>query len=205
MKIVSTRDIGYGIVTGLTAGILGWLVLAFLQKGLPFGLGPAWLVFVLPILWVCGVQFGYFLGRWFLFFNEFGKYVAIGFTNFAVDAGIFNLLISLTHATQGIGVILEKSVSFVFAVTHSYFWNRHWSFGSNQQNTRREFMAFLGVNIMALAVNVGVTYFVIHGGRPDGFTPESWANIGAICGSAAALLFSFVGFKLVVFKQSNAL
>lgn len=201
MKIVTKLDILYAIVTGLTAGIIAWLVLTFLQSNLPFGFGPAWLVFVLPILWIGGVQLGYVLGRWFGFFNQFGKYVAIGFTNFAVDAGIFNLLLSFTHKTEGGPLVIQKTISFIFAVTHSYFWNRRWSFASAQANTRSEYIKFMLVNVIALAVNVGVAYLVVHSGRPATFTPEAWANIGAVAGSAAALIFSFVGFKIFVFDK----
>jgi hypothetical protein len=30
----------------------------------------------------------------------------------------------------------------------------------------------------------------------------SWANIGSIAGSAVALIFNFIGFRLAVFNQS---
>ncbi len=202
MQKISKTDILYGTITGLTAGIISWLVLTFLESKLPFGLGPAWLVFVLPILWICGVQMGYLLGSWFGFFNQFGKYVAIGFTNFAVDAGILNLLLSITHITQGPGYVVQKGVSFLVAVTHSYYWNRRWAFGSAQADTKREFSKFMIVNLIALVVNVSVAYLVVHTGRPASYTAEAWANIGAVIGSAAALIFSFVGFRLIVFKRT---
>ena len=31
--------------------------------------------------------------------------------------------------------------------------------------------------------------------------PESWANIGGVAGSAVALIFSFIGIRLIVFKK----
>ncbi|MDO8584467.1 MAG: GtrA family protein [bacterium] len=210
MRTLSKRDILSAMITGLTAGVIAWAVLVYLQKSLPLGFGPAWLVLVIPMLWLAGVQFGYFLGRWMTFFDQFGKYAAIGFTNFAVDAGVFNLLLSLTHVTAGPGYAAQKTASFVIAVTHSYAWNRWWAFHSRREvgtpteaseRGGRQFFKFLAVNILAAVINVGIATLVVsvlH--RPANFSPEVWANVGAIAGSAFALIFSFVGFRLVVFK-----
>ena len=201
MRTLSKRDILFATTTGLTAGLIAWAVLAYLQKSLPLGFGPAWLVLMIPTLWLAGVQLGYFLGRWLPFFDQFGKYAAIGFTNFAVDAGVFNLLISLTQVTAGPGYAAQKTASFVIAVTHSYGWNRWWAFESQQTDRKKEFFKFLAINILALIVNVGISTLMItilH--RPDTITPEVWANIGAVFGSACALIFSFLGLRLIVFK-----
>lgn len=206
---MSRRDIENALITGFTAGLLAWGVLAYLQKSLPFGFASAWLVLVIPMLWIAGVQFGYVLGRWFGFFNQFGKYVAIGFTNFAVDAGVFNLLLSITHTAEGPLLVVQKAISFIVAVTHSYFWNRRWAFGraptgaSGSQSMRAEFIKFMAVNLIALVFNVSTVYAVVHfGPRPLTATPEVWANVGAIAGSAVALIFSFIGFRLIVFKRA---
>ena len=204
MKRLSKRDIAYAIATGLTAGVLAWGVLTFLQRSLPLGFATAWLVLVIPLLWISSVQLGYILGRLFGFFNEFGKYVATGFTNFAVDAGVFNVLLSITHAPEGPLFVVQKSISFVVAVSHSYYWNRRWAFqraAAGSPSVRSEFTKFLTVNLIAMVVNVGVAYGVVHFAlRPATFSPEVWANIGAIAGAAAALIFNFIGFKVVVFK-----
>lgn len=209
MRTLSAYDYRSACITGLTAGLLGWGVLSFLDRSFVFGLNPAWLVLIIPVLWVCGIQLGYFLGRWFGFFNQFGKYVAIGFTNFAVDAGVFNFLLSLTHAPEGPLFVVQKSISFVVAVSHSYYWNRTWAFRTgtdapqtSQDERRAEFTKFLAVNLLAMAVNVTVAFFVVHFfPRPDSFTLELWANVGGIAGAASALIFSFIGFKVVVFKK----
>jgi putative flippase GtrA len=37
--------------------------------------------------------------------------------------------------------------------------------------------------------------------KPSGFAMESWAGIGAIAGAAAAIIFSFTGFRVFVFKK----
>lgn len=190
MKKLSKKDIVYAIVTGVTAGILAWLILQHLGKPT-----SVWLIVIIPVLWILGVQLGYFLGRWIGFFDQFGKFAAIGFTNFAVDAGVLNLLIAFSGIAGGAWYSVFKGISFCVAVVHSYFWNRRWTFTSKSA-VGSEAPKFFLVMILSLLVNVGVASLIVH------VLPSSVgnANIGAIIGSAAALIFSFVGFKLVVFK-----
>jgi len=162
-----------------------------------------WFVIIVPILWILGVNLGYFLGKWLAFFNQFGKYAAIGFTNFAVDAAIINLLIASSGIASGIWFSVFKAVSFASAVTHSYFWNRSWVFESGGKG-QQEFLKFAVVNLVAMAVNVGTASFVVNGLDPFfGLNENKWANIGSIAGSAVALVFSFVGFRLVVFRKTT--
>lgn len=199
MKLLSRRDIAYAIITGLTTGIIAALVLSFLHQTLPFGISSGWLIPVIPILWIVGVQLGYSLGEWIGFFNQFGKFVAIGFTNFAVDAGVLNLMIAGTGIAGGAWYSVFKTISFVVAVTHSYFWNRRWTFTSTG-SAGAEFAKFFAVMVASAAVNVGVASLVVHVFPPAGADPKVWANLGAVAGSAVVLIFSFVGFKIVVFR-----
>jgi len=58
------------------------------------------------------------------------------------------------------------------------------------------------VAIAALFVNVGTASFVVNFVHPVlGIDAKGWANIGAVAGSAMALSFSFIGFRLTVFKK----
>ncbi len=195
MRILSKRDVLFAIITGLIAGVLGAFILIFLRKTLPFGIQPIWLIPIIPLLWIAGIQLGYFLGRWIGFFDQFGKFAAIGFTNFAVDSSILNLLIFLTGIAEGKEYALFKIISFIVAVVHSYFWNRAWTF-----QTKGSFAKFLLVMIASVLVNVATASLVVNVIPHGGTSPEVWANVGAIIGSASALIFSFVGFRLVVFK-----
>lgn len=197
------KDLIFSIVTGLIAGTILWQVLNFLEVkpvfGVPFGL----LVIAVPVIWIIGVNLGYFLGKWFEFFNQFGKYAAVGFTNFAVDLGVLNLLISLTGDASGLKYTLFKTLSFIVAVTNSYTWNRLWVFNaSSSQDRGSEFAKFMGVNILAALVNVGVASFIVNFVPPVlGLDAKVWATVGAIVGSAIALSFTFIGLKLAVFKK----
>ncbi len=219
----SRKDLFFSLVTGFYAGIIAWLIFSYLNiPALHFGkmvpvscrsIAPCYtyqfvfhwvyLVIIVPALWILGVNLGYFIGRWIPFFNQFGKYAAIGFTNFVVDTGVVNLLIAFSGIASGVGFSIFKSLSFIVAVTHSYLWNRLWVFES-KEGQKKEFIKFMTVNLVAITVNVGVASFVVNYIDPIyGFDAKTWANVGVVVGSAVSLIFSFVGLKLVVFKTKN--
>jgi putative flippase GtrA len=136
------------------------------------------------------------------FFNQFGKFAAIGFTNAAVDFGVLNILISQTGFLEGRGYAGIKSISFIVALLSSYVWNKYWAFKSNSGGGAAEFFKFFLVTIVSFVINVGSSSMVVTYISPlAGIDPHAWANVGAVVGSALGLIFSFVGFKFVVFRQ----
>lgn len=197
------KDLTFSIITGLTTGFIAWRIFDFLNvqqfRGISFG----WLIVIIPVLWILGVNLGYFLGRWFAFFNQFGKFSAIGFTNAAVDFGILNLLIFYSGVAAGIWFSVFKATSFLIAAIHSYFWNKYWSFEAGESGVSgQEFFKFFIISIIATLVNVVSASIVVNIiGSQFGLSSEAWANIGAVVGSAVALIFSFVGFRKFVFRK----
>ena len=198
----------FSIITGLITGFMAWQILVFLDKPEFMGFSMAWLLVLVPVLWILGVNLGYFLGRWFGFFNQFGKFAAIGFTNAAVDFGVLNLLIANTGVTAGVWYSVFKATSFISAIVPSYFWNKHWSFSSNQGDALMssgggfEFAKFISVAVVSIFINTGTASLVVNFVNPfGGVSVQVWANIGAVAGSAVALILSFVGFKTLVFKK----
>src|SRR3990167_3319497 len=217
------KDLIFSVFTGAGTGLVVWRILDFLK--IPpihlgerticgiiscfieyyFFIGWEWLVIFIPILWILGVGLGYFLGRWFSFFNQFGKFAAIGFTNAAVDFGVLNYLIYITGITGGQHYSLFKAVSFLVALINSYILNKFWAFSAGHDGVgKMEFVKFAGVAVVAALINVSVASYVVNFIDPlFNFTPAVWANIVAIIGSASALIFSFIGFKLLVFKNNH--
>ncbi len=224
------KDLLFCILTGLYTGFIAWRVFEFLSLdifdklrinilfhiiGLPnTHISSAWMMVLIPILWIVGVNFGYFLGRWMPFFNQFGRFAAIGFTNFVFYSGMLNLLIAFTSISAGIWYSVFVGVSFTAGALHSYFWNKYWVFsaeggsasgGDPQENSgaATEFGKFIVVSVVSGLINVGVASFLVNIIHPlFGINPERWANVGGIAGSAVALVFSFVGFRMVVFKKT---
>lgn len=199
------RDLVFSIATGLITGFSAWRIFNFLKVPVYGGTSYAWLLVIMPVIWILGVNLGYFLGRWFGFFNQFGKFVAIGFTNAAVDFGVLNLLIAATGVSTGIWYPVFKAISFVCAVVPSFFWNKYWAFEAGGTGKGvAEFLKFMSVMILSVLVNDGAASLVVNYVHPIlGLSTPAWANIGAIVGSAVALIFSFTGFKIAVFKVKD--
>jgi len=203
--LFSRRDLYFSVITGFYAGLIAWRVFLFLGLPSPFPLSIswAWLILVIPVLWILGVNLGYFLSKWFKFFQQFGKFSAVGFTNAAVYFGILNVLISWSDINRGAWYSVFVALSFIIGTTHSYFWNKFWVFQATDNGvSRQEFGKFLIVSIIAGFINVGIASGVVNFMNPLlGLTLDQWANVGGVAGSAVALMASFVGFKVAVFHK----
>jgi putative flippase GtrA len=201
MKIVNQKDIVSGVITGATTGIIAWRILVFLGTMLPMGIDPSILPLVIPILWVAGVQLGYFLGRFIRPFTQFGRFACIGFANAAVDFGVLYILIAATGLAEGGAYATFKAASFAVATLHSYLWNKYWTFeAATTAGGKSEILSFVSVALASLVVNVGAASLVVAL-RPETIAITSWAGVGAVVGSATALVFSFIGFRVFVFKK----
>jgi putative flippase GtrA len=201
MAAFTNKDLLFSIITGVLTGLIAWRIFDFLDIERLGGISYAWFILIIPILWFLGVNLGYFLGRWIPFFNQFGKFVAIGFTNASVDFGVLNLLIASTSIATGFYFSVFKGISFMVGLTHSYFWNKHWVFASGGGENKYQFVKFFSVMMISIAVNVLVASIIVNGVDPMFSLNENmWANVGAIIGAAGGLAFSFTGFRMIVFK-----
>ncbi len=202
LKKFTKRDLGFAVLTGLITGTIAWPVFNFLN--VPEFQSISWsaLIIAVPIFWILGVLLGYFLGQWFQFFDQFGKFAAIGFTNAAVDFGVLDFLIAASGITSGSGYVGFKTISFIVALACSYMWNKYWTFSATQsQNVIIEFLKFVSVAVVSILINVGVASLIVNYIHPIlGLNAEQWANLGAVVGAGIALVFSFIGFRIAVFK-----
>jgi len=197
------RDLGFAVLTGAITGFIGWRIFLFLGAPEFYNLPWMSLIVIVPILWILGVMLGYLLGQWLDFFNQFGKFAAIGFTNYAVTAGMLNILLYNTGYTSGIGYSVISGGSFIVGLLSSYVWNKYWAFKSNtNQGGGQEFAKFIVVTVIAFLINVSIASLVVNYVNPlGGLDANAWANVGTIVGSAVGLIFSFIGFKFAVFKN----
>ena len=225
------KDLICSVFTGFYTGFIAWQIFEFLKLdvfdklrvniifhlfGLPnTHISSAWMMLIVPILWILGVNLGYFLGRWIHFFNQFGRFASIGFTNFIIYGGILNIFLWKTEINKGIWYSVFVSVAFIVSVMHSYGWNKYWVFsaeggsasgGESKTSTASEFWKFLIVTGIAGLINVAIASFLVNFIHPlFGMSLDGWANIGGVAGSAVALMFSFAGLRLIVFKKDNVI
>ncbi|MDP3998981.1 MAG: GtrA family protein [bacterium] len=201
MDLLTKRDLKISVGVGLAAGLL---ILPTLNNiGVPLGLAY-------QILIVAGLTaltpFGYLVAYWlsprFPILRQFVKFGIVGGLNSMLDLGILNLLIHSTGVATGLYFSFFKTVSFSIAVTNSYFWNKYWTFHSEETPRTVEFFKFLMVNLVGLGINVGSASFVVNVlGAPAGVSPALWANIGAISSVFISLFWNFIGMKFIVFRK----
>ena len=167
----------------------------------------AWLVIIGFIL-ICSfvILFGRFLGKFFPIIYNFVKFGEAGGQNWLVDMGIVNLLIIITGTSAGIYFAIYKAISFLFASTNSYFWNKLWVFyGERKQKEGRALLKFIIATCLGMLLNVILASLINYFG-PSIITNISsaiWANMATICGSLFAMLFNFILYKVWVFNPDK--
>jgi len=192
------------IIAVLILGEIIAIFLFFIFKTLGFGEFPLGYLFViLPVLAIIGVYVAYLIGKKLPVLFQFAKYVVVGLANTAVDFGILNLLMWSTKIYEGKTIILLNSIAFLGAVIHSYFWNKLWTFKTKEKvNVASQFLQFLIISLIGVLINSGIVYMIITWIKPMAGV-EIWANIAKVIATVVSLVWNFIGYKLIVFKEKS--
>ena len=137
-----------------------------------------------------------------MFSFQFIKFICVGLLNTGIDFGILNLLMFITGINTGIICSFFKAISFMVAVTNSYFLNKLWTFNKGRDFEKKEFIRFITISLIAFGINV--TFFSIFNNfiSPLGnISPVLWANISALVATGLTTLINFFGYKRFVFKS----
>jgi putative flippase GtrA len=130
------------------------------------------------------------------------RFLCIGILNTAIDLAVLNALVLIFGVGRnGEWYVVFKSISFLAAVTNSYFFNRYWVFRPVQARTASALSSFFAVSVVGFFLNVAIasaTFKILIGIYP-GHT-ELIANLGAIVGTCVVLAWNFLGYKFFVFK-----
>ena len=102
--MITRRDIYFALATGVVTGTIAWRLFVYLSIPRPYDVSFAWLIAVVPLLWIAGRIFGHILQRYIPAMDQFSKFVAIGFTNAAIDFGYLNILIAHTGFRRARGL-----------------------------------------------------------------------------------------------------
>lgn len=204
-NVFKNSDLRNSLVLGLIIGLFLLFVMTNLKGEIPmpgFLSGPKWLIVVItPTFVTLWIYITFNLGtRWPVFF-QFGKFVTIGFSNTAIDFGLLNLFMYISHVERGLFFSLFKGFSFLVAVSNSFIWNKFWTFDNNyREQLGKQFFKFLVISGVAFIINVTVASVIVNVIGPIGkFSPTLWANIGAFASLGITLLWTFLGYKFVVF------
>ncbi|MFH1401846.1 MAG: GtrA family protein [Parcubacteria group bacterium] len=163
-----------------------------------------YLLIVFPVIFLIGVLAAKFLEKFTSLFSQIVKFVEVGVLNTFIDVGILNLLIGLTGITAGFWLVPLNAVSFLFAMTNSYFWNKSWTFKIREQATGKNFLRFLSVSGIGWLINTGVLVLITGLISPlFGLSAGAWANIAKLGAIIVSMVWNFIGYKFFVFKKNN--
>lgn len=215
MNTYTRRDLNLSLLSGLLTGLLV-IGIAILQKicspliktvCIPLTINQLWpLTIVTPILFVIGTWLANFFSKYLPVLAIFGRFVAVGLLNTALDFTILTGLIYLMGYREGetIKLILLNTVSFLTAVTNSYFWNRAWSFQARSQSRGKEFVQYIIVTLIGLVINDAmVAIGTAHFSTPLGFTSTNWVLTVKAAAVGISLFWNFIGYRFIVFRQTT--
>ncbi len=146
-------------------------------------------------LWLCAM-----IAKVWKAFYQFGQFAAVGTLNSFIDVGVFNLETFLYGSTIISTTLFAvfKAISFLFATTNSFAWNRNWTFGSTDKVNAGEVTGFYTVAIIGWAANVGVATLV----KSIGPETKIWVDLVApLAGILTTFIWNFLGYKYFVFKK----
>ncbi len=216
----SRKDYFFGTVAGFLIGLLLIPILKTTNpdifEQLKYILVPVFMILV-PI----GLIIASWISQKISIISQLAKFLVIGVLNTLVDLGVLAFLFSLA-SLSGAAIasndilftflvpitffILYKSISFIIANINSYFWNKHWTFGTdNHKKTSAEFTQFFLVSLVGFAINIiasSLVFYFFH--EIGGLTVDQWGLIGGAVGSISGLAWNFIGYKFIVFKEPES-
>jgi len=201
------------IIASLIAGeITSWFIIFIVKnpyisefKKIPEIEHMIWtFLVILPLVFLIGIFVGIILKKIAKTFYQLIKFSEVGILNTIIDFGMLNLLVGITGITQGRGIIILNTLSFLIAVTNSYFWNKLWTFEIKEKSTGKEFSHFLIISIIGIGINTTIVYFGTTFISPvAGVSRGTWINIIKVVATALSMVWNFLGYKLLVFKEKR--
>ncbi len=208
------KDYFFSLMAGF---LIGLLILPVLKTSRPLLFDKIALPFFFFFLIATplGTIIANFIGRKITTIWQLAKFGVTGVMNFLLDLGTLAILIfsfrqyfdieAIDPIIPGFILIyysLFKAISFIVANINSYFWNKYWTFETNDlQKKSTEFLQFFVVSLIGLVVNVLVASLFVKLSPFGTMTPDQIGLLGAAAGSIAGLAWNFIGYKFIVFKK----
>lgn len=194
------RDFILTAVAGILTGILSLPILRNLGVNFKY-INIAFIIGV-PLSFIIGVYISSFFAKRFGWLYQFSKYASVGFLNTIIDFGVLNLLSFLTGIYSGFYIIGLNSIAAIFSTTNGYFWNKYWTFGSEEKSRMREFIYFAICGFIGLLINTLVVYIITTFMRlPGGINGPLLENTAKVFATIASMAWNFYAFKFLVFKK----
>jgi len=122
-------------------------------------------------------------------FYPFIKYSLVGVTGTIVDLAALYLLVEYAH----LDVLFAATISFLFAVVNNFTWNKFWTFKDKSTNYRKQFIKFLIVSCVGLALTLSCMYVLVN-------MLFIWYMYAKVITSMIVLIWNFLGNKYWTFR-----
>ena len=123
--------------------------------------------------------------------RHFGGFVIAGGCAFVVDVGVFQVL----HEWSGLDPLIARLLSISVAMIVSWLINRTVTFAMPGPPRLREFLHFAAVAWASSAINYGVFAAILLA------RPATWPVLAIVAATAVAMVASYFGMKLGVFRK----
>ena len=134
--------------------------------------------------------------------KQFIKFCIVGVSNVILDFSVFNLL--AFHF--GLYWVLATCMSFLVAVSNSFYWNRRWTFNAAQQGkSQQRYALFVLINIGGLLLNLTImktVMLLLTGAWNHELSPQV-ANTAKLAATAVVVFWNFFANKHWTFKPES--
>jgi putative flippase GtrA len=124
-----------------------------------------------------------------VFIWKFIKFCAVGFSGMVIDFGTTWLL----KEKLGINKYIANSTGFILAASSNYLVNRYWTFHSVNPRIATEYLSFISISLVGLAINNLVIY-ILNGRMKMNFYLSKLFAIGVVT------LWNFCMNYLITFR-----
>ncbi|MGA1793696.1 MAG: glycosyltransferase [Thermoplasmatota archaeon] len=136
----------------------------------------------------------------------FVKFLFVGGSGMLVDLGLVTLLL-LTLGDNRFDLLsfddvrffhLYQGVSFFYAVTWNFVWNRYWTFDARKGSSTGQYARFFTVAIVALVIRSVLLYLAVE---MLGFEGVPLYHIALVAVIAIVTVINYIGSKLWAFRK----
>lgn len=136
----------------------------------------------------------------------FFKFLFVGGTGMLIDLGMVSLLLLLlgnhTFDLLSYGPIrffyLFQAVSFVYAVTWNFVWNRYWTFAAGRGRSSTQYRRFFIVAVFAFVIRSALLYAAVD---LLGFDHQPLYQIALVSVIIIVTVVNYLGSKLWAFRK----
>jgi len=211
IKFMAKKDLFKGLIAGFFMGLFFIPVLENLelsiQQTFPWFQASNFyfLPLGIPILIAIWLYFTSWIGKRRSVFFQIGKFVTVGSLNASIYLGLLNLLMLITwvDARNTYLYAFFVAVCALISICNSYFWNKVWTFKKELKLEGKEFLKFLFVSGIGIAINMAITllFAKIIGPMIGAQGSILSGLIAPVIGILVEAIWNFTIYKFFIFKH----